>query len=325
VSSLRLTVAVGDYDITRPILDGVVRKEGLDLIGVTAPSPQRHRRMLVHSEFDVAEMSLGSFSARVGRGMDDLVAIPAFPHRRFRHGYAFASTKAEVSSAADLRGKRVGVRNWQTTAGVWLRGILDEYYGLPLNSVEWVAQDSEDVEMALPPDVTLTRVPGGQTVTDLVSAGELAGLIYPEIPRAVLEEDGTMKRIFEDPKAVEQEYFRNTGIFPIMHVVVIRASLVEQFPWLPRTMLEVFEESKRIALKRLEDPRKVSLAWLRALQEEEAALLGRDPWRYGFDKVNHHTLDKFLEYAAAQGVNARRVTPEELFPASVREELPAYI
>lgn len=325
MTALRLTVATGDYDITRPIIDGAIDKAGLDLVGVTAPSPQRHWRMLMHREFDVAEMSLGSYSARVAAGTDDLVAIPAFPHRRFRHGYVFGSVDAGMEQPADLRGHRVGLRSWQTTAGVWLRGILEEYHDLPVSSVEWVAQDPEDVELSLPSDVRLTRVPSGKTVTGMCAAGEIHGLVYPEIPRAVHDNDGTIRRLFEDPKRAEQEYYRQTQIFPIMHVVVIKSELVARYPWLPRTMFEVFSEAKRVARQRLQDPRTVSLAWLRALQEEEAELLGPDPWRYGFDDANRHTLDTFLRYAHAQGVTKRRLAPEELFPASVREQMPAYV
>jgi 4,5-dihydroxyphthalate decarboxylase len=322
---LQLTVATGDYDITRPIIDGAIEPSGLDLIGVSMPSPQRHWRMLKHREFDVAELSLGSYSARVSRGEDDLVAVPAFPHRRFRHGYAFGSAAAGIESPEQLAGKRVGVRSWQTTAGVWLRGILEEYHGLPVASVDWIAQDDEDVPMSLPAEVSLRRVETGALVTDLCAAGEVEGLIYPELPRQLLSGDGTIQRLFKDPKAAEQDYYRRTGIFPIMHVVAIRAELVEKYPWLPRSVFDVFWESKRRAQQRLTDPRTVSLAWLRALQEEELELLGADPWRYALDEVNRHTLDTFLGYAASQGVTARRVSADELFHPSTLESIPQYV
>ena len=322
---LRLTVAVGDYDITRPIIDGAVTPSGLDLIGVTMPSPQRHWRMLKHREFDVAEMSLGSYCARISRGEDDLIAVPAFPHRRFRHGYAFVSAASGIDNAKQLAGKTVGVRNWQTTAGVWLRGILEEFHELPVTSVDWVAQDGEDVEMSLPPGVNLRRVGSDAAVTDMCASGEIDGLIYPELPRQVVDGDGTIRRIFDDPKSVEQDYYRQTEIFPIMHVVAIKAQLVEKYPWLPRSILETFTESKRLAMERLRNPRTVSLAWLRALQEEEESLLGPDPWRYGLDDVNRNTLDTFLRYASAQGVTARKVMVDELFHSSTTTSMPRYV
>lgn len=322
---LRLTVALGDYDINQAILDGSLRPSGLDLVGITMASPQRHWRMLMHQEFDIAELSLGSYSARVSRGEDDLVAIPAFPHRRFRHGYAFASSAAGIQRPEDLAGASIGVRNWQTTAGVWIRGILDEFHNVPVESVDWVAQDGEDVEMSLPEGVKLRRVEPGRAVTDMCASGELQGLVYPELPRQLLAGDGTIKRVFDDPKSVEQDYYRRTEIFPIMHVVAIKRALVEQYPWLPRTVLEAFTESKRRSIERLKNPRTVSLAWLRDLQEEEEALLGADPWRYGLDQVNRNTLETFLRYAAAQGVTARKVSVDELFAPSTIDAMPRYV
>jgi 4,5-dihydroxyphthalate decarboxylase len=325
MSRLHLTLAVGDYDITRPLLDGVVQPQGVDLVTVTYPSPQRHWRMLKHSEFDIAELSLGSYVAQRSRGADDLVAIPVFPHRRFRHGYAFVSTASGARNAADLIGGTVGVRSWQTTAGVWLRGILAEYHGLPLDAVTWLAQDSEDVELELRAGLSLRTVDPGKNVADMCASGEIEGLIYPELPRQVLAGESTIGRVFADPKSVEQAYYRQTGIFPIMHVVAIRAELLERHPWLARNLMDAFEEAKRLAMRRLENPRTVSLAWLRTLQEEEQALLGRDPWHYGLDEANAHTLETFVRYAMEQGVAARAVAPAALFCPSTTEQPPAYV
>jgi 4,5-dihydroxyphthalate decarboxylase len=325
MSRLTITVATGDYDITRPIIDGTVGDSGLDLIGVTMPSPQRHWRMLRHREFDVAEMSLGSHCARLARGETDLIGIPVFPHRRFRHGYAFVPAFSKVERAADLAGKSIGVRSWQTTAGVWVRGILEEYHDLPLSSVDWIAQDGEDVPLALPDGIRLSRVHDGEAVTDLCARGKLDALIYPELPRQILHNDGSMRRLFDDPKLAEQQYFRRTAIFPIMHVVAVRAELVEDYPWLPRTLFEVFDKAKQRAMMRLSNPRTVSLAWLRSLQEEEQALLGGDPWQYGFNPQNVSTLDTFLRYAHGQGLTARLLSAEDLFHPSVTEPIPAYV
>jgi 4,5-dihydroxyphthalate decarboxylase len=325
MSTLRLTLAAGDYDITRPLLDGTVQPQGVDLVTLTYPSPQRHWRMLKHGEFDIAELSLGSYVAQRSRGMEEFVAIPVFPHRRFRHGYAFVSTAAGVRDAKDLAGGTIGVRSWQTTAGVWLRGILAEHHGLPLTDVTWVAQDTEDVALDLPPGLSLTTVPEGGNVVDMCADGDIEGLIYPELPRQVLTGETTIGRLFDDPKAVEQHYYRQTGIFPIMHVVAIRAALLEDHPWLARNVMDAFEEAKRLAMRRLENPRTVSLAWLRSLQEEERALLGPDPWHYGLDEANARTLGTFLRYAREQGVAARDLTPAELFHPATAERPPVYV
>jgi len=324
--TIPLTMMVGDYDITRPLLDGTVTPQGLHLTVLTAPSPQRHWRMLKHREFDIAELSFGSYVARRGRGQHDLVALPVFPHRRFRHGYVFASGSADVTTPADLAGRSVGLRSWQTTAGVWLRGILAEHHGLPVESVRWVTQDGEDEPLTLPPGIGLERVPDGSTVTGMCAAGELAGLIYPEIPKAIAAADGTMRRLFAEPKQAEQAYYRHTGIFPIMHVVAVRAEVLEQHPWLARTLMDAFEQAKQHAYRRMQDPRTISLAWLRALQDEERALLGADPWEYGLSQRNRANVETFLGYARAQGVVADPgLSVDDLFAPSTLERPPAFV
>jgi 4,5-dihydroxyphthalate decarboxylase len=323
-SSLQLGIALGDYDINRPLIDGAVSPQGVELIPTVKSSPERHWRMLIHEEFDICEMSMGSFAALRGRGDDRFVGIPVFPHRRFRHSFIFVSRARGIQRAEELRGTRVGVRSWQTTAGIYMRGFLADHYGLPLDSVEWVAQDGDDVPIDLPEGVSLTRVPDGRTVTEMCASGELAALLYPEIPDEVHEQTGRIVRLFSDPRAEEEAHFRRTGIFPIMHLVVIRRALVEKHPWLCRNLVAAFDEAKTLAMTRLRDPRTVSLAWLRWLIEHERALLGDDPWVNGL-APNHHVLETFLRYAVEQGVSATQLRPEELFHPSVIDDPPGYV
>jgi 4,5-dihydroxyphthalate decarboxylase len=308
---VRVALAVGDYDLTRPLIDGTVTPRGVDLTVMTLPSPQRHWRMVRHREFDAAELSLSSYVVARSRGQDDLVAIPVFPHRRFRHGYVFLPASSDVDSAAALAGGRIGLRSWKTTAGVWLRGILSEHHGLPVDAVTWVAQDAEEVAIDLPGRIRLDRVPAGTTVTDLCAAGELAALLYPELPRQL----GTgIRRLFADPKAAEQRYFRDTGIFPIMHLVALRAELAERHPWLPDALYAAFDEARRLALAHLADARTTSVAWLAPAMVEERAVLGPDPWAYGLTEINRTALGTFLGYAREQGIAARDgLTPAGLF------------
>lgn len=319
-----LTLAVGNYDINRGLIDGTVQAQGMDLTVLVYPSPQRHWRMLLNREFDVCELSMGSYVTLRSRGETDLIAIPVFPHRRFRHGYVFGSAAAGVRSPEQLAGGAVGIRSWQTTAGVWGRGILEERHGVDLSSIRWVAQDADDVAVSLPADLVLERVAEGDAVTDLCAAGRLEGLIYPELPDQVKADDGTILRLFDDPKQAEQEYFRETGIFPIMHTVVIRAELLEDRPWIARNLFEAFQQSKQRAYAWLQDPRVVSLAWLRALIEEERELLGPDPWAYGI-KANRTVLETFLRYAHRQGLATGDLDVEDLFHPSVLAEPPAYV
>lgn len=307
---VRVVLAVGDYDLTRPLIDGTVRPRGVDLVPMVYPSPQRHWRMIRHREFDAAELSLSSYVVGRSRGRDDLVALPAFPHRRFRHGYVFLPASSTAAGPADLAGQRIGLRSWKTTAGVWLRGILAEHHGLPVDGVRWVAQDQEETTLDLP-GIDLERVPADRTVTDMCARGELAALIYPELPSQL----GTgIRRLFADPKRAEQDHFRATGIFPIMHTVAVRTELTDRWPWLARSLYEAFDEARRLALARLGDPRTVSVAWLAAQQEEERAVLGPDVWRYGLTDANRNTLEVFLGYARAQGLAAPGpLTPADLF------------
>jgi 4,5-dihydroxyphthalate decarboxylase len=326
MSKLRLTLAVGDYDITRPLIDGAVQPQGIDPVVVTYPSPERHWRMMRHREFDVCELSLASYVAgRSTETGDDLIAIPAFPHRRFRHGYIFVSASSEIRAPGQLAGQAVGVRTWQTTAGVWVRGMLAERYGLDLRTVRWMAQDPEDVPCSLPPGLMLRRVPDGRTVTDMCASGELAGLVYPELPAQLKEGHASIRRLFPDYKAAEQEYYKSTGIFPIMHLVAVKTDVASAYPWVPRALLQAFAEAKRLAMRRLEDPRTVSLAWLSSLQEEERALLGPDPWRYGLDETNRLTMETFLRYALEQGLAGRPLSAAELFWPATLDEVPKYV
>ena len=324
MAKLQLSVAMGDYDVTRGLIQGEVVPQGIDLVPLTYRSPHRHWRMLVHEEFDVCEMSLGAFVTLVGRGDDRFVGLPVFPQRRFRHGYVFVSGAADVDVAADLRGRRIGIRNWEVTAGVYLRGILADHHGLPLDSVEWVAQDASDIDARPPAGVTLTRVESGQRVTDLCARGELAGLIYPDIPDEVHEGSGRIRRLFEDPRAEEERYFQQTGIFPIMHVVVARREVVAQHPWVCRELMEAFRESKELAMDRMRDPRTVSLAWFRWLVEREREVLGTDAWDDGVEP-NRNVLETFLRYAHEQGLTPWQIEVDELFPDGVLGDPPARI
>lgn len=321
---LTLSIALGDYDINRPLIDGVVEPQAIRLLPTVKSSPERHWRMLLHEEFDVCEMSLGSYVALSSRGDDRFVGIPVFPHRRFRHSFIFVTGARDIARAEDLHETSIGLRSWQTTAGIYMRGFLAHNYGLPLESVDWVAQDRDDIDLDLPASFRLRRVEPGETVTRLCASGELAGLLYPEIPDEVRAGTGRIRRLFDDPRAEEERHYRETGIFPIMHLVVVRRQLVEQHPWICRNLVQAFDTAKGMAMARLRDPRTVSLAWLRWLIEHERDLLGPDPWINGLEP-NRHVLDTFLGYAHEQGVAARRLAAEDLFHSSVLEEPPGYV
>lgn len=321
---IRLSLACGDYDINQGLINGVVQPQGVDLTVITEHSPERHFRMLRNGEFDVCEFSLGSYIMAHGRGDWPMTAIPAFPHRRFRHGYIFVNTAARIREPRDLNGRRVGIRTWQTTAGLWARGILQDDHGVDLRSITWVAQDEEDIPLQPAHGFRMERAPAGREVTEMLAAGDLDGLIYPELPDEVRRGDPRVARLFPDTKATEIEFVGRTGLFPLMHTVVLRRELADAHPWLPRELLTAFRASKQLAFDRMRDPRRVSLAWFAEALAEQRRILGDDPWAYDFER-NRTGLERMIRWSREQGTIAREFPPEELFHSSVLQDLPHYV
>jgi 4,5-dihydroxyphthalate decarboxylase len=327
---LRLTLGCGDYDINQALISGEVRIQGVDLVALTMSSPERHWRLVRHHEFDICELSMASYLAMRGEQLQShpYLAIPVFPHRRFRHSYLFVNRDAGVRSPRDLEGRAVGLRTWQTTAGLWTRGILQEFYDVDLRSIDWVTQDEEDIP--LDPSgargFRMQRVSkeSGQDVDSMLVNGELSGLMYPELPPSFRAGDPRIQRLWPDAKAEEQRFFQSTGIFPIMHTVVIREALLEQYPWLGMNVVQAFRRSKSRAWKQMEDPRRVSLAWFREALEEQREILGPDPWPYDLSS-NHKTLAALCTYAHEQALTSTLLTPEELFHASSLDDPPQYV
>jgi 4,5-dihydroxyphthalate decarboxylase len=309
---LQLTIALGDYDINRGLIDGAISPEGIDLVPITLASPERHWRMMRGLEFDVCELSLASYLMIRDQRRLPMIAIPAFPHRRFRHSYIFVNSRAGITRPKDLEGRKVGIRTWQTTAGLWITGLLEEHYGVDIASIQWWRQDVEDIPFTLPAEFTISPVPAGQNLNQMLVDGEVDALIFPEMPSAFKQGDPRVRRLFEDAKAEEQRYFRETGIFPLMHTVVIKEALLERAPWVANSLLKAFRASKELAWQRMEDPRRVSLAWLRELIEEQRAILGRDPWPYDLP-ANRKALETMIRYSHRLGMIQRPMPAEELF------------
>lgn len=320
-SRLQISLACGDYDINRGLIDGTVRPEGIDLVPIVLPSPERHWRMMRGQEFDVCELSLASYLVLRDRRSLPFIAIPVFPHRRFRHSYIFVNSAAGIDKPRDLEGRRVGIRTWQTTAILWVRGILEEHYGVDLTTVHWYRQDEEDVPFTLPSRFTLTQLSREQNLNRMLLEGEVDALIHPEIPSAFKQGDPRVRRLFPDAKAEEVRYYRATGIFPLMHTVVIKEALLARAPWVATTMLKAFRESKDLAWRQMEDPRRVSLAWLRDLIEEQRAILGRDPWPYDLPS-NRTALETMIRYAHRHGMIQAPMPPEALFFPPSLETMP---
>jgi 4,5-dihydroxyphthalate decarboxylase len=318
MSKIRLTLACGDYEIVRPLMEGSVQPDGIELIVLTdMTSDVRHWRMIRNREFDICELSMSSYLMARDRNQP-LTAIPAFLHRRFRHGFTFVNTAKGIEKPSDLVGKKVGLRNYQATTNLWVRGILEHEYQAPHKKVQWFTQDDEDVEFTRPPDLMLQRTPGGKSVEAMLVEGELDALIHPEIPQAVMQKDKRVKRLFENYKELEIEYYRKTNIFPIMHAVAIRQEIIDKFPWVPINLMQAFERAKQIAYKRAENPRRVPLAWVRSALEEQEDILGKDPWAYGLGAANRKNLETLIGYSHEQSMIAEKIAVDALFVESTR-------
>jgi 4,5-dihydroxyphthalate decarboxylase len=311
--NLWLTLACGDYEIVRALKDGTVKPDGIDLTIVTKmDSSTRHWRFLRNGEFDISELSSSSYLIAKDAGLP-FEAIPVFLHRRFRHGFVFINTKKGIREPRDLIGRRIGIKSFQVSAILWMRGILEHEYGVPCKSIEWLSEIDEDVEFAPPPDLKLTRLPPSKSVEQMLVAGEIDAVIHPDLIEPLIEGNPNVARLFPDHKREEIAYFRKTGIFPIMHVMGIRREIVEQFPWVPINMYKAFEEAKALAMKRMVNPRLVPLAWYREAWEEQEKILGPDPWAYGLTEQNRKTLETLVQYSHEQGLIKRRLPLEELF------------
>jgi 4,5-dihydroxyphthalate decarboxylase len=317
VSPLELTLAVGRYAITEALLDGSVRPQGVVFRALTMPSPERHWRMLRHQEFDVCELSLAGYTKAFGRAPDQWAAIPVFPHRRYRHGYVFISRDSGLTSPAALTGGAVGLRTWGTTAGLWVRGMLQDEYGLDLRSVRWVTEHAESAG-APSGDFRISPAPAGRDLARILGDGELDAVVYPE--RLT---DARIRPLFEDAGEAEREYARRTGLFPIMHLVAVRRELLETHPWLANELVTAFEQAKQAAYRRAGNPRWLPLAWGEQAMDEQRDLLGADPWRYGVEG-NLPELETAIRYAHEQGLVDTRRSAGDLFWPSTRDRPPTY-
>jgi 4,5-dihydroxyphthalate decarboxylase len=310
---ISLTLACGDYEIMRPLKDGEVRPDGIELTVLTSMySDTRHWRFLRNGEFDMAEVSSSSYLASRDNGLP-FRAIPVFPHRRFRHGFVFVNTAKGIKKPTDLIGRKIGVKSVLVSAILWMRGILEHEYGVPHKSIEWFSEIDEDVDVSLPPDFKVTRLPNDKSIVTMLENGEIDAVLHSDLIKPIVNRDPRVGRLFPDYKNEEIAYYNKTGIFPIMHVLGLRQEVVNRYPWVAVNMYHAFNEAKAIAMKRMENPRIAPLAWYREAWEEQERILGTDPWEYGLSAQNRKTLETLVGYSHEQGLIKRRIPLEELF------------
>jgi 4,5-dihydroxyphthalate decarboxylase len=323
VPALRLALACGDYDRTRPLEEGEVRADGIELTYLRLPVEETFFRMLRHREFELAEMSLSSYVVTVQQEPSPFVAIPVFTSRMFRHGSVYCHAQSGIGAPEDLRGKRVGTPEYQLTACVWVRGTLAEHHDVPVDSVTYLTGGQETPgrieKQSLDVPVDIRSIPPDRTLSAMLADGEIDALHTPRIPRPFAVGNPRVRRLFPDVVAAEKSYFATTGIFPIMHVVVIRRDIYSAYPWVAQSLYKAFVEAKRLATQRIYDSSALRFMepWLNQHLEQARDLLGDDYWSYGLD-ANRDVLATFLRYHHEQGLSRRLLTPEELFaPESV--------
>jgi 4,5-dihydroxyphthalate decarboxylase len=328
MNRLRLTFSCWDYDRTRALADGSVQPEGIDLVYLMQPVEETFFRMLRYREFDCSEMSLSSYVASLDAEEPPFIAIPAFPSRFFRHSCIFISAKSGIRKPEELKGRRVGVPEYQMTAPVWIRGILSDDHGVKVTDLEHFSGGEEEpgrdekIRLNLPPSIKVKPIGATQTLAQMIAEGEIDALVTARAPSTFHTRPDKVQRLF--PAYVEEEkaYYRRTKIFPIMHTVVIRRDVYQRTPWVAQSLYKALAAAKAKAfeLYRQTAALPAMLPWFVAHVEETRREMGEDWWPYGL-AANRHVLDTFLRYHHEQGLSKRRFAPEELF---AKETLESY-
>ena len=325
MTRLHLTLACEDYDRTRALKDGLVKPEGIELNYLTMSVEEIFWRMMKYEEFDVSELSMGAFFTAAARGRRPFIAIPVFPSRTFRHRCIFVNTSAGVRAVEDLRGKRMGVPEYSMTAAVWLRGLFQHEYGVQPSDIHWIQAGEEHpgrkdrVDFEMPPGVRLESRPD-TTLNAMIEQGDIDAMMSPRMPTCFLQGSPRVERLFPDYRRVEMEYFGRTGLFPIMHVIVIRRSIYESEPWVAQTLYKAFCEAKDICMRDLYDTNilRVSLPWTSAEYEATRDLMTADSWPYGLEP-NRANLETLHGYLFEQGLIKEKLDLDELFAREAAE------
>ncbi|MDB5599345.1 MAG: 4,5-dihydroxyphthalate decarboxylase [Xanthobacteraceae bacterium] len=322
-TQVHLTLAIADYDHIRDLVHGVVRPDGIALTSLVLEIEEIFHRSIKHLEFDVSEMSFAKYTALTAQGDTSFVGLPVFPSRVFRHSAIYVRADRNIKTAKDLEGKTVGLPEWAQTAGIYARGFLAEGYGVDLTKIKWLqagvnaAGRADKVKTDLPAGVSYEARPQA-SLSSMLESGELDAAITARVPDAFAHGKGVV-RLYPDYRAEEAKLYKQTGVFPIMHIVVMRRAAFERHPWIAVNLLKAFEAAKARSVERVRDltASRFPLPWGSTLANEFDEAFGADPFPYGLE-ANRHTLTAFCRYAHAQGVTARLMTPDELFPAEVR-------
>jgi 4,5-dihydroxyphthalate decarboxylase len=318
-----ITIACGNYDRTRAIRDGRVNVDGCAVTYLPLYPEEIFHRAFKFAEFDVSELSFSSYLRTVAAGNAHYLGVPAFVSRIFRHSGIYIRTGAGIAKPEDLRGKRIGVPEYQITAVVWMRGMMQHEYGVKPSDIHWRSGGQEQAgrhertPLKAIAGLDLQPIGDDKTLVGMLRDGELDALFTARAPSSFLADEPHIARLFPDTRAAEQAYYKKTKLFPIMHLIGIRRSLCEKYPWLATSVYKAFCEAKALAMIDLRDVNAlmVTLPWLEAETNETAAIMGEDFWRYGVDQ-NRPEIDALTQYAFEQGLIERKPTIEELFHPS---------
>ena len=301
-----LSFAAGYHLRAKPLCDGRVTMKNFQLQAVAFEQDGEGHEEFLAGKYDAGEFSLANYLALKSREQP-FMAIPAFLNRKFRHSYIFVGDHSPLKEPADLKGKRVGIPSWLNTAGLWARGILSDEYGVKPQDIHWIARRKAPLDLSLPSGTRLDVMPREDSLAARLIKGEFDAIIVPDFP----EEEG-VRRLFPDSKAVEQDFYRRTGIFPTSHAVTFHKAYLDKYPSAGREMFNACYEAKQLALRDDADATYSNFAWNRQVWEEQRAVMGPDPWRYGI-KGNEKVLNTIIRYAEEQGLLKRKLTITDLF------------
>lgn len=326
MAKLPLTFACWNYDRTRRLLEGRIPLDGIELNYLEMPVEETFFRMLRHHEFDVAEMSLSSYTVSLSREHPPFIAIPVFPSRFFRHSCIYINTDSGIREPKDLKGKRIGTPEYQMTAPVWIRGMLSDEYGVKVTDAHYLTGGeeepgrSEKLKLDLPPEIRVEPIAHDKTLSRMLETGELDALYTARMPSTYREGAGKVQRLFPKFHEVERDYYQRTKIFPIMHTVVIRREVYDANPWVAQSLFKAFQLAQREIYEDMHETGalKFMLPWLLHHVDETEKLMGKDYWPYGFGP-NNAVLETFLRYHHEQGLSRRLLKPEELFAPETLE------
>ena len=326
MAKLKLTIACGNYDRTRPLMDGRVQPEGIELNYLPIGPGEIFWRMLNNAEFDASEMSLSTYTILRSQGDERFTALPVFPSRIFRHSCIYLHGRAAILEPSDLRGKRFGVGDYQMTAAIWVRGLLQHEYQVAAEELRWVVGTPVFPGIKLPANIIVERINPGQSLETMLEAGEIDALMSVVLPRAFRTRHPGVRRLFPNYREIEADYYRRTGIFPIMHTFVVKSELLKSEPWVAVSLYKAFIQARDLNYRYLYDSNVLvtSLPWLLDEIETSRTVFGEQIWDYSVEG-SRPTLEALVQYLDEQGLTRRRMNVDELFAANIRPELMYYL